>query len=748
MGNTQKTFISAIALGTCALFMSMFFTYYVPASAAQLSYVFLFIAANTCSVPGTLLASMVAILPEAFISGDYINAAQMISFFSVVCAFSRRYPKMPSHIFVFLLWMIVILPAAFILQGETAFLSTLMVRATGNMFVCALSEALLLHTTLWNLFTGRTRVVSNHQALSPIFIAVASGAVLLSLAPLLSNNEHGLLSSMSLDHLFMIFVAVTIVPSYISWRLAVYFRDLPEQGILRRNYHQPEKEEESNEAAESELAPRDSGAVQVRHEEGFCTLNAQHQIIHMNKSFRTFAEVRDGDFTNKTLATICMDPDLREQLKILDEQVPSGDQHNSEYGRMRDDKVSRFFRIGINKRSKDRFTTITLKDITDQRRVESHLLQAQKMKSLGSIVRGVAHSFNNALTTIIGNASLVKGSGNSDKYEEALEEIITVATSAGELAWSLLDYAQKKPSLMRDQDLNRLIDSNIPLLRNMIGENYELTYKEDDQPLGVLADGNLLTQLLSNLIINASESYNGKPGKIILSTATEEMDEQIARLHPGARPGTFARIQVQDFGCGMSPDTLARAFDPLFTTKKKEGHSGLGLSIVFAILRAHDGFLTVDSFPEKGTTFSLYIPLRPSDGARSSSEEEVEEELKPSAPESEDRSILVVDDEPGIRSLLERMLSQLGYSVQCCADGEAALKLYETSTFDLIVTDQTMPSMSGSDLAEEIRKKDATAKILVMTGAAPDEQSPEKSLLLTKPFDIETLSTQIQRALS
>ena len=221
-----------------------------------------------------------------------------------------------------------------------------------------------------------------------------------------------------------------------------------------------------------------------------------------------------------------------------------------------------------------------------------------------------------------------------------------------------------------------------------------------------------------------------------------------ASLYIGARPGNFARLRVRDFGRGMNRELLAKAFDPLFTTKSMQGNTGLGLSIVYAIVRAHDGFLTAESHPNKGTTISIYLPIQ------SDVEQVIEAESK-AASGSQDSAtlfgnnerILVVEDEPTVRELVASMLAGLGYEVSTCENGHEALKISARQEFDLLLVDMIMPKMRGIDLINQIRSKHAEAKALLMTGYGPGVEPKIRTAIIHKPFDVDTLAKAVRKAL-
>lgn len=315
---------------------------------------------------------------------------------------------------------------------------------------------------------------------------------------------------------------------------------------------------------------------------------------------------------------------------------------------------------------------------------------------------------------------------------------------------NLLDFTAGGPSHMKVENIVDVLATRLELLKKIAGENYEISFKNAQPSYGVECDTNLMMQVITNLIMNSRDSYQGKPGAIEIVLDTEEMEEGVSDLHVGARPGHFARLRVKDRGCGMTPETLSKAFDPLFTTKSGSGHAGLGLSMVHAIVRAHDGFLTVESYPEKGTTVSLYFPLRevPSKEKAKIHTSNEEHPLPQASNNGHREKILVVEDEKGVRELVASMLNLLGYEVTSCCNGQEALAECEQNRFDLVLVDMIMPRMHGLDLVSKLRTADKEVKTLVMTGyGVTPETKGEHCGVIPKPFDINTLAHAVRDAL-
>ncbi|MCB0330938.1 MAG: response regulator, partial [Bdellovibrionales bacterium] len=489
---------------------------------------------------------------------------------------------------------------------------------------------------------------------------------------------------------------------------------------------------------------------------GVCALSSTGKVIFANHRFLELIQSAEGDLTGKSLFDCSMDNEIRASLQ---EYVKKSAEHGKISAEFKVNQLPerlRYFSVVIEPHHDEEQSPgrlLTVQEITDRRTIEFHLLEAQKMKNLGSVMGSIAHSFNNSLTAIIGRASFALRTRDQESQRIALEEIRGQAQKAGELVWKLLDFSEGKPTPFRSLSVGKLIHEKVEFLQKLLGERFQLKIaKEEESELWISGDSNLLMQVLTELISNAKDSYRDRGGNIELAVGSEEMGEDIAQLHPGARAGKYARITVRDTGCGMSSEMVSQAFAPLVSTKFNRGNSGLGLSIVYAILRAHDGFLSVESFPEKGTTVSVYLPLADpvAEVLETPPVEAMPAEKSTKQTQQKDASILVVEDEPEIRVLIGKMLEMLGYSVTTCGDAEAASTAFGEKAFDLLLVDYMMPSISGRDLIQDLKGKGSgKTKYILMSGFGLSNSDPNDPINhLPKPFDIETLDQAVTKALT
>ncbi len=381
-------------------------------------------------------------------------------------------------------------------------------------------------------------------------------------------------------------------------------------------------------------------------------------------------------------------------------------------------------------------------DVTDRSRAEQAMLQAQKLESLGVLAGGIAHDFNNILVGILGNVSLVLHELPEESPLHAIAEEIRIAgRRAADLARQMLSYAGRAPFTTSEVAMGEMLNELTHLLRVSIGDHATLKLEVEPGLPPVLGDATQLRQVLMNLVINAGDAIDGRPGTVSLSARRFKASaEDFADAHLGvdAPPGNYVEVAVSDTGPGMDRETLSRIFDPFFSTK--ESGRGLGLAAVLGIVRGHKGALKVTSRSGEGTTFRIFLPSATVEGKRGGAS------LSASALWRGHGNVLVVDDDEQVRVTVARTLRVLGYEPSVASNGIEALDLvsYASLPFALVVLDMTMPGLGGAETLEGIRELDPNVPVLIVSGysersAAELLERYERVRFLQKPFLIEDL---------
>jgi PAS domain S-box-containing protein len=377
------------------------------------------------------------------------------------------------------------------------------------------------------------------------------------------------------------------------------------------------------------------------------------------------------------------------------------------------------------------------RDVSQEAALEAQLLQAQKMEAVGTLAGGIAHDFNNLLQVIRGYTEVLLHGVNEDPSNyEALQKIYRSAKRGAELTRQLLTFSRKVQSERRPLDLNQEVEQVKNLLERTIPKMIEIELHLDKAPAIISADPVQVEQALMNLAVNAMDAMS-EGGKIIIETERAILDEEFCKTHLGARPGEYVLLTISDTGHGMDKEILEHVFEPFYTTKEVGKGTGLGLAMVYGIVKTHEGYILCYSELGSGTTFKIYLPALVQSGHWREAGEG-EDQLK-----GGDETILLVDDEEYIRELGVELLSDVGYEVFTATDGESALQLYrkEQHRIDLVILDLVIPGMGGKKCYEEILKINPQAKILIVSGYSvngPGKEAMEAGArgFVGKPFDV------------
>ncbi len=379
-------------------------------------------------------------------------------------------------------------------------------------------------------------------------------------------------------------------------------------------------------------------------------------------------------------------------------------------------------------------------------RIEEKLRQAQKLEALGTLAGGIAHDFNNILAGIIGFADLgIQDAANPAASAASFTEILKAGGRARDLVRQILAFSRHRDQDRQPLDLEENVRDALRLLRATLPATVEIISEFEPGTPKVLADSIEVHQVVTNLVTNAWHALGDRTGHVRVHLATFPVDADFAHTHPDLRPARYVRLSVSDNGSGMDSATASRIFEPFFTTKEPGRGTGLGLSVVHGIMKSCDGAISVYTKPGDGTTFHLYFPALDFDAPSNA-------EAEPALVGGSGQRVLFIDDEPVLNILGERFLTRLGYVPVIERDALAALALFREQPFDLVITDLTMPQLSGIDLARRLWEIRPGTRIILTTGYTATLDTPRAREigfreLLLKPYSIQALGDCLQRAL-
>ena len=386
-----------------------------------------------------------------------------------------------------------------------------------------------------------------------------------------------------------------------------------------------------------------------------------------------------------------------------------------------------------------------LLDITEQKRLENELRQAQKMEAIGRLAGGIAHDFNNLVTAIIGYADLLDA---QVRHEPSLrvyvDEIARAGLRARDLTRQLLAFSRKQVLRPKVVAVNSVVDNIERMLRRLLGSDVELLVRTEPDAGAVVVDPGQLEQVIVNLAVNARDAMPAG-GTLTIATAGVELDEHAARRHDATVPaGSYMSLSVSDTGIGIDQETKRHIFEPFFTTKDAEGGTGLGLSTVYGIVKQSGGFIWVYSEPGAGTTFRIYFPRAEGPGEALA----VRRERIARLPRGHE-TVLLVDDEETIRNLIAHELERLGYAVDVATTYEEALAVLtdRSREFDLLLADVVLPGGRGERLAYAVRDVRPLLRVLMMSGNLSLLGSDSDLETIEKPFSMRQLAVRVRAVL-
>jgi len=386
------------------------------------------------------------------------------------------------------------------------------------------------------------------------------------------------------------------------------------------------------------------------------------------------------------------------------------------------------------------------RDVTKEKQLEARLIQAQKMEAIGTLAGGIAHDFNNILSAVIGYTELSLAiAPKGEDLENNLQEVLTAGFRARDLVKQILAFSRESAQHKEPVQISRIVKEVLKLMRASLPATIEIQQELRSDAI-VLADPTQIHQIMMNLCTNAAHAMKQKGGVLSISVSEESLDSEFIETHFGIDPGRYLKLSVSDTGCGISKEHSERIFDPFFTTKDKAEGTGLGLSVVHGIVKECAGIISVYSEPGTGTNFTVFLPVIK--GAAKAAV--INEEADTSGTEH----ILIVDDEESIVRMCRQILENLGYTVESKSSAHEALEMFRNRPkgFDLVITDMTMPKMTGHKLAAAIHRIRPDIPIILMSGYASRLSHEEAEAIgikavLMKPVNRLTLTETIRKVL-
>jgi Cu+-exporting ATPase len=468
-----------------------------------------------------------------------------------------------------------------------------------------------------------------------------------------------------------------------------------------------------------------------------CVFDASYRYVLANEAFLSNLGLALQDIVGRTVEEV-RGVDVFRHLKPEIDSCLAGDERSFALQLQYPGKGTRHHSVRYTPVVEgDRVTGVAsvMRDVSEERRLEGQLLQAQKMEAVGQLAGGVAHDFNNILSVILGYCHLLQAGTSGDaKVQERLGLVTAAAERAAQLTRSLLAFSRKQMMSPKAANLVEIVQRVQKLLTRIIGEDVHLKTVSNDAQLPVLVDGGQIEQVLVNLATNARDAMP-QGGLLTIETGRHEIDPAFVAAHGWGLPGRYAVLTVSDTGCGMDEETRNRIFEPFFTTKEPGKGTGLGMSIAFGIVKQHRGFMSVYSDLGSGSVFKIFLPL--TEEGRAGDESPASTAAAPVGSET----ILVAEDEATVRDLLATVLADAGYRVVLAEDGQDAVRKFaaDPDRIDLVLLDLIMPKKGGREAFEEIRALRPEARVLFSSGYSPEfiesrgglgKEGPD---LLTKP---------------
>jgi PAS domain S-box-containing protein len=402
----------------------------------------------------------------------------------------------------------------------------------------------------------------------------------------------------------------------------------------------------------------------------------------------------------------------------------------------------------LDENGRSQYLLVISEDITEQKKLESQLMQAQKLESIGSLAGGIAHDFNNMLGVILGHTEIALGQLQpKGMLYGILQKIYNAANRSADLTRQLLAFARKQTVAPKVLDLNVVVEGMLVMMERLLGEDLDLAWLPESKPVLVKMDPSQIDQILANLCVNARDAIFGV-GKVTIETGHVSFDEEYCADHIGFLPGHYVLLAVSDNGCGMDSEIRNRIFEPFFTTKQVGKGTGLGLSTIYGIVKQNNGFINVYSEPGHGTIFKIYLPQHTAKFEIAAPKKTTPETV------TGNETILVLEDELSILEITKLMLEKLRYAVFSASTPSEAIRVAkeQSGKIHLLITDVTMPEMNGLELAKRIIDVSPGIKCMFMSGYTSNVIGKHGVLdenvhYIQKPFSIQDLAAKVRETL-
>ena len=503
---------------------------------------------------------------------------------------------------------------------------------------------------------------------------------------------------------------------------------IDELAELRQRITQLERSETEHKRAEEALRESEEKYHSIFETAAnlITSVNEEGIIVDCNRRIREVLGYDQDEITGQPMAKIIHPDYLAKAQDSLKEILTKGFSYNKEYKMVRKDGA--LIDVSINsaglRDEKGEFvrTICIIDDITqrkraeeDKERMQAQLQQAARMNAIGTLVSGVAHEFNNLLGAIQGYAELAMLQvDEADPSHADLTKIVRAAERGAKLTRQLLLYGRKHPMEPTLLNLNRTVGHLLEMLNRLIGEDIAINIDLEPDLWTIQVDESSIEQVIMNMALNAREAMP-QGGELTIKTENVTLDEEDCKALPEARPGNFVCLSVADTGVGMDEEIMQHIFEPFFTTKK--AGAGLGLSVVYGIVKQHEGWINVYSEPGQGSTFKVYLPalaLKP--------EDEIEETISLEELQGSGERILLVEDDRDVREVLIRTLAESGYVVFEAANAKEGLHVFEREegNFHLVFADVVLPDLSGLELVDQLLSSNPQLRVLLSSGYTDD----------------------------